>query len=205
MTKAEFQNIIKTALLARGFTKAKTYDYVLDAPDGVTRFVLRIPDMKKGFILGAQFADFGGCDGNFTHTVMKQYDFASLLAFPMELGCTEEDTRAGVAQVLEAYEPYFTGGKATIAERLDQWTYGDFDEGTKDSVGQYFGLPPIDPYSEAYRREKGEFHQLHGGAMILSAEEYNTHKDFYDGYAEYGGTVSPDEKRGEVWIHFPLR
>ncbi len=202
MKKSEFQSIIRTALLSRGFTKVKTYDYVLDAPDGITRFVLRIPDMKKGFILGAQFADFGGCDGSFTHTVMKQFDFESLLAFPLELGCTEEDARAGVAQVLEAYEPYFTGGKAAIAERLDQWAYGGFDERVKDSVRQYFGLSPIDPYSEEYQREHGEYHRIHGGAMVMPAEEYNAHKDFYDGYAAYGGRTEHDEKHGKVWIHF---
>ena len=118
MTRSEFQAIIKSALLERGFAKVKgrSNEYFLDAPDGITRFVLRTPDMKKGFVLGAQFDDLGGCDGWFTHTVMAQYDFESLLAFPMELGVTEEDTRAGVAQVLEAYEPYFVGGKAAIAE-----------------------------------------------------------------------------------------
>ncbi len=204
MTKAEFQSIIKSALTARGFTKTKgrSHEYFLDAPDGITRFVLRVPDMKRGFVLGAQFADFGGCDGWFTHTVMAQYDFESLLAFPMELGVTEEDTRAGVAQVLTAYEPYFAEGKAAIAERLDQWAYGGFDERVKDSIGQYFGLAPIDPYSEEYRREQGEYHRGRDGAMILTAEEYAAHKEFYDGYAEYGGRIVPDEKRGEVWIHF---
>lgn len=205
MTKAEFQSIIKTALLARGFTKVKTYDYVLDAPDGITRFVLRVPDMKRGFVLGAQFTDFGGCDGSFTHTVMKQYDFSSLLAFPLELGCTEEDTRRGVAQVLEAYESYFVGGKTAIGERLDQWAFGDFDERVRDSVGQYFGLPPIDPYSEAYQKEKGEFFRGRDGAMSMPMEEYFSHKEFYDGYTAYGGRIVPDEKAGRVYIRFSSR
>lgn len=207
MTRSEFQAIIKSALLERGFAKVKgrSNEYFLDAPDGITRFVLRTPDMKKGFVLGAQFADLGGCDGWFTHTVMAQYDFESLLAFPMELGVTEEDTRTGVEQVLEAYEPYFVGGKAAIAERLGQWVYGGFDERVKDSIGQYFGLSPIDPYSEAYRRETGEYHRSRDGAMILTAEEYHAHKEFYDGYTEYGGRIEANEKRGEVWIHFSSR
>ena len=85
MTRSEFQAIINSALLERGFAKVKgrSNEYFLDAPDGITRFVLRTPDMKKGFVLGAQFADLGGCDGWFTHTVMAQYDFESLLAFPI--------------------------------------------------------------------------------------------------------------------------
>ena len=49
MTRSEFQAIIKSALLERGFAKVKgrSNEYFLDAPDGITRFVLRTPDMKK--------------------------------------------------------------------------------------------------------------------------------------------------------------
>ena len=43
------------------------------------------------------------------------------------------------------------------------------------------------------------------GAMILTAEEYHAHKEFYDGYTEYGGRIEANEKRGEVWIHFSSR
>ena len=78
MKKSIIQKPIKLILISKGFEHVKNNDYALMSGDKKTKLILRIPDGKngQGFILAAQFADFGSFDGNFSNTVMKQYDFA---------------------------------------------------------------------------------------------------------------------------------
>ena len=83
MKKSILQKPIKQVLISKGFEHIKNNDYALISADKKTKLILRIPDGKNGhgFILAAQFTDFGTFDGNFSNAVMKQYDFAYDLAF----------------------------------------------------------------------------------------------------------------------------
>ena len=83
MKKSILQKPIKQVLIIKGFEHIKNNDYALICGDKKTKLILRIPDGKNGhgFVLAAQFADFGAFDGNFSNAVMKQYDFAYELAY----------------------------------------------------------------------------------------------------------------------------
>ena len=81
MKKSALQKPIKEILLGKGFERINPNDYAITAGDGSTKLILRIPDGKKGFILAVQFADFGVFDGVFANAVMRQYDFAYVMAY----------------------------------------------------------------------------------------------------------------------------
>ena len=89
-----------------------------------------------------------------------------------------------------------------IKERLNEWTFGDFDEQVKDAVQRYFGLPGIDPYSDDDQKDTAEQMKMHGGEITLSMQEYTEHKAFYDAYEQYGAQILVDEKNGSVMISF---
>ena len=59
MRKAALQKPIAEICRRNGFERSKGNDYTRMDETGELRFVLRIPDGKKGFIFGAQFPDLG--------------------------------------------------------------------------------------------------------------------------------------------------
>jgi hypothetical protein len=202
MKKSALQKPIKEILLGKGFERIKPNDYAISAGDGSTKLILRIPDGKKGFILAAQFADFGVFDGVFANAVMRQYDFAYVMAYGDIKEYSESEIRDATERVLDAYECYLSDGARAIKECLDGWTFGDLDERVRDAVQRHFGLAGIDPYSKEYQVEKSDELKRHGGAIILTLCEYNEHKDFYDSYTLLGGRITVDEKKETVMISF---
>ena len=204
MKKSILQKPIKQVLISKGFEHIKNNDYALISVDKKTKLILRIPDGKNGhgFILAAQFAHFDAFDGNFSNAVIKQYDFAYELAYGESQEYSESEIIEATERVMSAYECYITDGANAIKERLNEWTFGDFDERAKDAVQRYFGLPGVDPYSDDYQKETAEQMKMHGGAITLSMQEYTEHKAFYVEYEKYGAQILVDEKNESVMISF---
>ena len=204
MKKSELQRIIKTELLSAGFVRVKSDDYAITAQDGTTKIIFHIPDGKKGFIIGAQFADFGLYDGLLAHATIRQYDFAYELAFGAMKDFSDEAILTSVHKVLGAYRVYIVGGTSAIKERIDEWTFGDLDEDVRANILCYLGITGVDPYSEAYQKDQAE-KLKHGGSLILTMQEYLEHKAFYNNYEKYNAQISVNEKKNEVIIQFVSR
>ena len=204
MKKSIIQKPIKLILISKGFEHVKNNDYALMSGDKKTKLILRIPDGKngQGFILAAQFADFGSFDGNFSNTVMKQYDFAYKLAYGESQEYRECEIIEATEHVMSAYACYITEGVNAIQGRLNEWTFGNLDEQVKDDIQRYFGLPGIDQYSDDYQKDKAEQLKRNGGAITLPIQEYTEYKAFYDAYEKYGAQILVDEKNGSVMISF---
>jgi len=200
MKKSVLQKPIKVALFARGFEHVKGDNYAIISGDN-TKFILRIPDGNKGFILGAQFSDIGMFDGALAHSEMQQYDHAYELAYGKIKEYTEDEIISATEQVLSDYEPYFQNGADEIGRRIDEWTFGDLDERVRDRLLRYFGKPGIEPYSDEYLVKTVEEH-ANGGMLILTEEEYSFHRSFYDRYKEHGAEIATNDKSGEVLIKF---
>ena len=204
MKKSILQKPIKQVLIIKGFEHIKNNDYALICGDKKTKLILRIPDGKNGhgFVLAAQFADFGAFDGNFSNAVMKQYDFAYELAYGESQEYSQSEIVEATERVMSAYACYIADGANAIKDRLNEWTFGDLDEQVKDAVQRYFGLPGVDPYSDDYQKDTAEHLKQNGGAITLSLQEYAEHKEFYDTYEKYGAQILVDEKNGSVMISF---
>ena len=201
MKKSELQKPIKTVLNKYGFERVKGNDYSIISKDGKTKLVLRIPDGKKGFILGAQFSDLGVFDGAFSHSSVKQYDFAYELSFAAVKDYPEEEIIASTEKVCAEYTPYIDYGSGEIKKRINEWTFGDLDDNCRDAILRYFGSSGIDPYSEEYLADTVE-RLGDGGRILLTEEEYYAHKDFYDKYEAHGAKITLDEKQKSVAIDF---
>ncbi len=204
MKKSILQKPIKQILISKGFEHIKNNDYALISADKKTKLILRIPDGKNGhgFVLAAQFTDFGAIDGNFSNAMIKQYDFAYELAYGESQDYSESEIIEATERVMSAYACYIAEGANAIKERLNEWTFGDLDEQVKDAVQRYFGLLGIDPYSDDYQKNTAEQMKQHGGAITLSMQEYTEHKTFYDAYVQYGAQILADEKNESVMISF---
>ena len=203
MKKSILQKPIKRILLEKGFEHTKNDSYAIVSGDSKTKIILNIPSGKngRGFVLGAQFSDFGKFDGIITHAVMHQFDYAYQIAYPETYEYTEEQIEEVLHKLLTDYHSYITVGASAIKERIDEWTFGDFSERERALILQYFGLPGIDPYSEEYQKEKADL-MSNGGMISMPLSEYLDHKDFYDNYKEYGAKIDVDEKNSKVRIHF---
>ena len=203
MKKSLLQKPIKPILIENGFEHVKNDNYAIMAGDAKTKLILSIPNGKNGhgFVLGAQFSDFGAFDGMLSHATMRQFDYAHEIAFPETYEYTEEQIQEVLHWLLNEYSVYIANGVSAIKERVNEWTFGDFSERERDSILRYLGLPGIDPYSKSYQEEKAA--QMSGGGGIsMPLSEYLEHKDFYDGYEDYNAKICVDEKQNQVTIHF---
>ena len=204
MKKSLLQKPIKNFLLEHGFEQVKNENYAILAGDCKTKLILKIPNGKNGsgFVLGAQFEDFGTFDGILTSAVMRQFDFAYELAFPQTYEYTDEQIDDVLQRLWTAYLPYITEGAEAIKAGIDQWAFGDHSEKERDLVLRYFGFPGIDPYSKEYQEEKADFMNDHGGMIVIPLQEYLDHREFYDNYQNYHAKIEIDQKYYEVRINF---
>ena len=201
MKKSLLQKPIREALSELGFERVKRDDYARSSEDGLVKLILRLPDGNKGFLLGAQLAAGGPFDGLLSHALMRQYDFAYDLAWASTKEYSEEEIRAMTDRVAETCRFYVEGGLQALRERVKEWTFGDLDEELRNRILQLLGLPGIDPYSEEYQRKTAQ--DLAGrGEIILPLEEYLAHREFYDGYEVFSGTISVNERANTVTIDF---
>lgn len=201
MRKAALQKPIAEICRGFGFEKSKGNDYTRLDEKGELRFVLRIPDGKKGFVFGAQFPDLGESDGLLSHCMLRQYDFAYELAYGDSKEYTPDEIRSSVEKVLDFYRPYWEQGLTCLREKRTDWTFGDLNEALRNRILLRLGLSPIDPYSEEYQRETAEKLQ-ENGEEIITLEEYLSHREFYDRYRDLGAMIRIEEKQGKVIIDF---
>ena len=189
-----------------GFEHIKGENYAINVKDNKTKIILKIPNGKNGngFVLGAQFSDFGAFDGLITHAVMRQFDYAYDLAYPESYEYTDEQITEVMHRLLEDYKVYICEGASAIKERIDSWTFGDLSEVNKDTILRYFDFPGIDPYSLEYQNEVVS-QMVNGGAMNIALSQYLEHKDFYDSYQNFDAKISINDKTEQVTIHFPAQ
>ena len=206
MKKSLLQQPIKKILLEHGFEHIKNENYAIIAGDNKTKIILKIPNGKNGngFVLGAQFSDFGQFDGLISHATMRQFDYAYELAYAESYEYTEGQIKEVVYRLLNDYQLYISDGISEIKKHLEAWTFGDLSDMERDSILRYFGLPGIDPYSLEYQNEVAD-RLSNGGSRYITLSEYLEHKNFYDGYQKWDAKIHIDEKNGQVAIHFPVQ
>ena len=107
MKKAALQKPIAEICHRNGFEKSKGNDYTRMDEAEELRYVLRIPDGRKGFIFGAQFPDLGESDGLLSHCMLRQFDFAYELAYGDTKEYTAEEIQSSAESVLDFYRPYW--------------------------------------------------------------------------------------------------
>ena len=189
MKKSLLQKPIKKILSEYGFEHIKNENYAINAKDNKTKIILKIPNGKNGngFVLGAQFSDFGEFDGFITYAESYEY--------------TEEQIQEVLSRLLDNYKVYIDEGASAIKERIDTWTFGDLSDMDRDAILRYLELSGIDPYSSEYQKEVAD-RMINGGAVYISLSEYLEHKDFYDSYQNFNAKICIDEKSKQVTINF---
>ncbi len=203
MKKSLLQKPIKKVLSEYGFEHIKNENYAINAKDNKTKIILKIPNGKNGngFVLGAQFSDFGEFDGFITHATMRQFDYAYELAYAESYEYTEEQIQEVLSRILDNYKVYINEGASAIKEHIDTWTFGDLSDMDRDAILRYFELSGIDGYSSEYQKEVAD-RMINGGAVHISLSEYLEHKDFYDSYQNFNAKICIDEKSEQVTINF---
>lgn len=200
MDKRQFNKIIKKEMLSYGFTKTGPTEYAKDCEDGKTKIVMRTPEYV-GFTIGAQFADYDPYTGKIAGTRVLYCAHDLLLRSVAINDYSEEEIATAVKTVMEDIEVYLAGGKEAIAANLDKWVLDHPDERVQNENFAYFGLPTVDPYSESYMLDKIDDIKR-GGFILVSGEEYLSHKEFYDEYAAHGCKLEIDPKDGSVMIRY---
>ncbi len=201
MKKAALQKPIAEICHGLGFEKSKGSDYTRLDEKGELRLVLRIPDGKKGFILGAQFPYMGENGALLSRCMLRQYDFAYELAYGDTKEYTLEEIQKATEKVLDFYRPYWELGLPYLREQSKAWTFGDLNEDLRNQILLRLGLSPIDPYSEEYQLETAE-KLRENGEQLITMEEYLSHQDFYDRYQKLGAKIRINEKQQNVVIDF---
>ena len=206
MKKSLLQKPIKEILFKRGFEHIKGDSFAINSDDGITKIIIRIPSGKNGcgFLLGAQFADFGTFDGLITNATMRQFDYSYELAYPESHEYTDEQIQEVTSRLLADYDVYIKEGAAAIKARIDNWTFGNLSDYIRDKILRYFGLKGIDQYSLEYQGTVAE-RMINGGAEFIALSEYLDHKEFYDNYQNFNAKIIVDEKSDQVMICFSDR
>ena len=113
---------------------------------------------------------------------------------------TEDRIIDATKEVCERVAQYVEKGRAAIAENIDSWSFGQLSEKERSEIFECVGLSPIDPYSDEYLKNKSAELRSNHGSLSIPLDEYYSHKDFYDKYAETGCRIIVDEKDAGVMI-----
>ena len=199
MEKRLFNKLIKKQMLLYGFEKNDRLNYSKLSSDGTAKLVVRVPDGKMGFIIGAQFPNFGKYTGIISNCIMKNYEYEILLCFPDVHNYSETDIVDAVNTVITGINPYLSNGKQQIKENIENWCFGAFSDKERNEVLNYFGLPIMDMYSDEYMALNIE-RIKRGGFILISTQEYMNHKAYYDKYLNHDCYFSFDKKDTHVMI-----
>ncbi|MCQ2429944.1 MAG: hypothetical protein MJ192_06415 [Clostridia bacterium] len=200
-----FKKLLREKIQSQGWEKAGTA-YVTDTADGSARIVIAPPDTQKGFLIGVCFPD-GNAAVRMTNCPFRQYCFESRLVFPAFFGTTEAEIDEVCAEVFAYVDELKRRGPDMLRETFDKWVCSPFDDAERNKWMAFIGLTPVDPYSDEYRLECFD-RTKRGGMITVTADEYEGHRAFYDGYVTLGSEtgycvrIDTDEKHGEVRIHF---
>ena len=206
MDNKTFKKLVKNKMKSAGY-RASGSLFTVDCADGKGRVVICPPDTKRGFFIGVFFPSAAGDVRKFGDCPFQQFRFESRLVFPEFFGTTEEEIDAVCGEVFAYVDTLVKGGKDFIRDTFDEWvlTASDFD--ARNRYLELIGLAPVDPYSDAFRRN--DFDTLKSGGMkTITIEEFFDHRAFYEGYLTigretgYSVRLDVDEKHGEVVLHF---
>ncbi len=200
MKKRDLIKPIEAYLKSQGYTKVNTLCYSILSRDESVKFIVRMPDMTLGFIIGAQFNDYGEFNGEMKCAPVKNFEFELLLHFASVYDYTENKIIDAVKEVCERVAQYVEKGRAAIADSIDSWAFGELSEREKNEILKCVGLSPIDPYSDEYLKNKLDDLKLNNGSFSIPFDEYYLHKNFYDKFAESGCRIIVDEKNARVMI-----
>lgn len=187
MEKRLFNKIIKREMLAHGFDKTGSSEYAKEAKDGIAKIIVRTPEYN-GFIVGAQFKDFGKYTGKISDACMKYREYSLLLCSPSTRDYSVDEIVDAVMTLVSGISVYLERGKSAIQEKIDLWDLG-IGEKEQNRIYSYFGLPLWEPYSEAYMLKQIEEVLQQGGSSMMSLEEYYAHKEYYDNYKQHGCSI----------------
>ena len=107
-------------MLLQGFEKKGALDYCKPAEDGETKIIVRSPDMIQGFLVGAQFADYGAYDGVFKKSRIRYYEYELLLCNADSEKYSESDIGEAVKTVINGIGSYLSHGKAAIRDDIEK-------------------------------------------------------------------------------------
>lgn len=159
-----------------------------------------MPDMTLGFVIGAQFNDYGDFNGEMKCAPVKSFEFELLLHFASVYDYTEDQIIDATKEVCERVAQYVEKGRSAIAENIDLWTFGQLSEKERNEILKCVGLSPIDPYSDEYLKNKSAELRSNHGSLSIPLDEYHSHKNFYDKFAESGCRIIVDENIARVMI-----
>ena len=200
MEKRILTKTIGKYLIDRGYTKVDTLSYSILSKDESVKFIIRIPDMTFGFLIGAQLDNYGEFDGKFKCAPIKNYEFELLLNFESHYDYSESDILEATRRVCERVDEYVAANRSAITKDIDSWVFGASSEKVRNEILESLGLPPIDPYSEDYLINKVKELKSNYGSFSVPLEEYVSHKSFYDQFAEHGCKIYTDDKSDIVMI-----
>ena len=208
MEKREFNKIIKQKMLSYGFEKTGSRDYAKEAPDGITKIIVQVPDETVFFCVGVQFKDFGKTytdySGKFSKRCMAYSGVSRAMAFTPIANCSEDQIVDMITTLMNNIEIFLQKGREAIREHIDEWIVSVISEAKENDIYSYFGMPLINPYTKEYQDEWVS--QMRGGGMtVITMSEYLDHKDFYDSFQNYdcvNAEIRIDEKDQSVTIHF---
>jgi hypothetical protein len=200
MEKRILTKTIGKYLIDRGYTKVDTLSYSILSKDESVKFIIRIPDMTFGFLIGAQLDNYGEFDGKFKCAPIKNYEFELLLNFASCYNYSENEMLEATQKVCERIDQYVAANRSAITNDIDSWAFGSDSERVRNEILVSLGLPPIDPYSDDCLINKVKELKSNYGSFSVPLEEYVSHKSFYDRFADHGCKIYTDDKSDIVMI-----
>ena len=200
MEKRILTKTIGKYLIDRGYTKVDTLCYSILSKDESVKFIIRIPDMTYGFLIGAQLDNYGDFDGKFKCAPIKSFEFELLLNFASHYDYSENEMLEATQKVCERIEQYVAANKSAITNDIDSWTFGVSSEKVRNEILVSLGLPTIDPYSDDYLINKVKELKSNYGSLSMPLDEYISYKSFYDRFAEQGCKIYIDDNSCMVMI-----
>ena len=198
MKKSELHRIIERYLTDRGYCREGTRYYSLLSEDRSVKFIIQVPDMTRGFIVGVQLNDYGDFDGDIKHALLRCYQHDSLLAFAKTYDYTDEEICVATEKVCADIGTYVPIARAKLVEQLEFWVINQAYE--QEKILSAIGYIPPDPYSPECLTKKAKELVQREGFMSFSYEEYYAHKEFYDQYMELGCKIILDDTIQRVMI-----
>ena len=180
--------------------RSTLFGYSILCKDESVKFIIRIPDMTFGFLIGAQLAEFGEFNGNFKCAPIKSFEFELLLNVASHYDYSESDILEATRRVCERVDEYVAANRSAITKDIDSWVFGASSEKVRNEILESLGLPPIDPYSEDYLINKVKELKSNYGSFSVPRDEYVSHKSYYDRFADHGCKIYIDDKSDMVMI-----
>ena len=200
MKKSDLHKPIIDYLSKHGYEKVNELCYSILSQDNSVKYIIRMPDMINGFIIGAQFINYGEFDGDIKNAPMKNFEFEMLLIYAKKYDYKLDEIMDAIKIVCDKMQIYIKTNRSEIKSHLNEWTFGLYSEKEKNDILSCLGLPILNPYSIEYLKETANKLKKNQGCISFPFDEYYQHKDYYDEYITYGCKVVLDKKLERVMI-----